>query len=80
VCALCSLWLGFWTLSIVRYSKNNYRIVFRKLNLFPCSGKLKGTVTVRLLRLALSKGLNRLGDSAPSPEHGNRCRFGSVVS
>jgi hypothetical protein len=40
---------------------------------------LPGFLTNRRLRLAQSKGLNRVGDSLPSPEEENRSSFRNVV-
>jgi hypothetical protein len=41
--------LGFWTLSIVRYSKN-YKTMFRKLDVFPPSGDRGDIYSVGSLR------------------------------
>jgi hypothetical protein len=43
--------LGFWTFSIVRYSRKLENTTFRKLNLFPSSGEKGGyTYSVGPLR------------------------------
>jgi hypothetical protein len=79
--------LGFWTLSIVRYSRKIGDTTFRKLDLFPSSGKGGKTPTqlsplerVQWLILALSKGPNWVGVFPPLPEDGNRSSFRNVVS
>jgi hypothetical protein len=41
---------GFWTLSIVRYSKKLENTTFRKLDLFPSSGERGGTYSVEFSR------------------------------
>jgi hypothetical protein len=62
--------LGSWTLSIVWNSKCKKTQRFRNW-IFRCLGQW--------LRLALSKGANRVGVSLPSPEDGNRSSFRNVV-
>jgi hypothetical protein len=75
--------IGFWTLSIVWYSKKLENTTFRKLDLFPSSGQGEGgwflVSWVQWLRLALSKGPNWLGVLPPWPEDGNRSSFRKVV-
>jgi hypothetical protein len=87
--SLYSELLGFWTLCIVRYSRN-YKTMFPKLDLFPASGRGRGETIPTLSgpferaksgdRLTLSKGPNRVGVyPPPSPEDGNRSSFRNVV-
>jgi hypothetical protein len=61
---------------------------FRKLDLIPSSDERRETPTllsplerapVQCLRLALSKGPNRVGTFLPSPEGGGRCTFRKIV-
>jgi hypothetical protein len=66
----CSGLLGFWTLSIVRYSKK------------PEEHNVSETGSVSVLRWGgriHSTGPNRVGVSCPSPEDGNRSSFRNVV-
>jgi hypothetical protein len=80
--------LGLWTSSILRYSEKLENTVLRKYGLFLSSGEggktpvllgpLERANRVQCLRLALSKGPNRVGVS-PSPEDENRPNFRSVV-
>jgi hypothetical protein len=71
--------------SIVRNSKYLYNAALWKLDQFRSSGEGRVTPTlfeyswIQLLRLALSKGPNKVGDSLPSPADGNRSSFRNDV-
>jgi hypothetical protein len=65
--------LDFWTLSIVRNSKQTENILFRKLDVSVFRWE-EGTVIEVSFR-----GLNRVGVSLPSPEDGKRSSFRNVV-
>jgi hypothetical protein len=78
--------LGLWTLSIVRHSKKLKNIKFRKQDLFPSSSDEMETPTLlgyleraNFNHCIQSKGPNRLDNSLPSPEDGNRYSLRNVV-
>jgi hypothetical protein len=57
---------GFWTLSIVRYSKRLEKTMFRKLDPFPVSGDGRGdTNSVGSLRKRKPQSLDMSKNSVP---------------
>jgi hypothetical protein len=73
--------MGFGTMPIVRNSIELENITFRKLDMFPSLEYARGHLLcwVQLLRLALSKGPNRVSFFLSSPEDGNRSSLRNIV-